>query len=288
MSFSKRQIFEKTVQSILGGRPDELKNILDTYPWLTTERYEGSPGDPSLLHFVAANGVADHYQVTPPNILEIAKILLEAGAVHDLHSTIYGEGSTPMVALVSSAHPFNAGVQEALVDLFVEYGVPVDGYDGLGMPLATALSFWYPGAANTLIRCGARCDNIIFAAAAAKLKLLTAWEDNGSWNSPLRFPEPFKRKMTKEEEINTAFVKAALCDQISVLEYFIRKNVSVNTISFQGQTGLHEAAYRGKQSTLKFLLDHGADPTIKDKQFNSTPLGWAEAGGREDFIEILS
>jgi hypothetical protein len=41
-------------------------------------------------------------------------------------------------------------------------------------------------------------------------------------------------------------------------------------------TALHEAAFRGDLDLVELLLDLGADPTITDASFHATPRGWAE------------
>jgi len=39
---------------------------------------------------------------------------------------------------------------------------------------------------------------------------------------------------------------------------------------------LHEAAMRGNLEIISPLLDHGADPNLRDRSFDATPAGWAE------------
>ena len=39
---------------------------------------------------------------------------------------------------------------------------------------------------------------------------------------------------------------------------------------------LHEAAMRGNVAVIRLLLDHGADPSIRDTGYDATPAGWAE------------
>jgi hypothetical protein len=70
---------------------------------------------------------------------------------------------------VSSCHPANAGVQEALVEELCRGGAKPDGLEDDGLPLWTALTFGYTGAAEALVRCGAEVDNVVFAAALGDL-----------------------------------------------------------------------------------------------------------------------
>ena len=39
---------------------------------------------------------------------------------------------------------------------------------------------------------------------------------------------------------------------------------------------LHEAAMRGNLAVIRLLLEHGADPNIRDTGYDATPAGWAE------------
>jgi hypothetical protein len=55
----------------------------------------------------------------------------------------------------------------------------------------------------------------------------------------------------------------------------------------QGATPLHHAAWDGDVGLIERLLDMGADPTITDRQFGSTPLGWAEHAYQTEAAEIL-
>jgi ankyrin repeat protein len=60
----------------------------------------------------------------------------------------------------------------------------------------------------------------------------------------------------------------------------------VNGVSKIGKTALHYAAAAGHTQVIALLLDHGADPTLKDNQ-GSTPLDLARAGGKTAAVEAL-
>jgi len=53
-------------------------------------------------------------------------------------------------------------------------------------------------------------------------------------------------------------------------------------------TALHTAAHNGHLHLAKVLVELGADPTIRDTEFNSTPLGWAQHGHQHDVAAYLS
>ena len=81
-------------------------------------------------------------------------------------------GSTPLVALVTSGHPAEAGLQPDLVASFARSGQNVNGLDDDGMPIAGALLFRYPAAAHALAEAGARVDNAMVAAGLGQLSVL--------------------------------------------------------------------------------------------------------------------
>ena len=53
------------------------------------------------------------------------------------------------------------------------------------------------------------------------------------------------------------------------------------------QTALHKAAEDGHLELARTLLRLGADPDLRDRRFDSTPLGWARYFGQEPLIALL-
>src|SRR4029079_18416687 len=106
-----------------------------------------------------ANGIeGTRQQQTPPNAVEVARLLLERGSDPDALCDTYGGGpdQTTMCLLVSSVHPYNAGVQADLVQELVRGGADPNGVENDGAPLSTAVSFGYTAAADRVARRGAR------------------------------------------------------------------------------------------------------------------------------------
>jgi hypothetical protein len=69
-------------------------------------------------------------------------------------------------------------------------------------------------------------------------------------------------------------VRAAEQDSYDAVALLIELGFDVNARS--RTTPLHEAAMRGNVAVIQLLLDHGADPTIRDTGYDATPAGWAE------------
>src|SRR5262249_33670695 len=125
----------------------------------------------TLLHYVAANGVEGYRQVTPPNAVEVAKTLLDAGAEVDALADMYGGECTTMSMLVSSCQPHNAGVQATLAETLLDYGAAIEGVrtGKWNNPLMTALVFGYPDTAEMLARRGARVETVAAAAGLGRV-----------------------------------------------------------------------------------------------------------------------
>src|SRR5690348_12884857 len=99
-----------------------------------------------LLHYVGANGFENYRQKSPKNAVEIARILLDAGAEVDALADTYGKGTT-LGLVATSIHPKQAGVQIALMEILLDAGAAVDGVPGTWSPLISALHNGRPEAA---------------------------------------------------------------------------------------------------------------------------------------------
>ena len=116
--------FENAVDAIVTGNTFALRDILLGSPAIIHQRSTRAHAS-TLLHYVSANGVEDYRQVTPANIVDVARTLLDAGAEVDAESGAYGGGSTTLGLTATSAHPRLAGVQLALMDLLIDHGAVI-------------------------------------------------------------------------------------------------------------------------------------------------------------------
>ena len=87
--------------------------------------------------------------------------------------------------------------------------------------------------------------------------------------------------------------------QADILEYLVDKVIKVNDIMYRNRmdnynmqknwplgTPFHRAAKTGNLPGVKWLVEHGADPRIRDS-LGQLPLNRAEAWDRPDVVEYL-
>ena len=117
--------YEATADAVVSGDITTVSRLLRTHPDLVRARSTREHRS-TLLHYVSANGVEDYRQKTPSNIVEIARLLLDAGADVNAASEAYGGGSTTLGLVATSIHPEQAGVQGALMELLLQRGASLE------------------------------------------------------------------------------------------------------------------------------------------------------------------
>jgi ankyrin repeat protein len=80
---------------------------------------------------------------------------------------------------------------------------------------------------------------------------------------------------------------AAAVDRVDVLDQLLRAGFDVNTRYRIGLTALHAAAYTGHARAVRFLLEHGADATIRETHYDNTPADGARYHGRHEIADLL-
>ncbi|MEI7663546.1 MAG: ankyrin repeat domain-containing protein, partial [Bacteroidota bacterium] len=71
------------------------------------------------------------------------------------------------------------------------------------------------------------------------------------------------------------FFSAARSNDVKTLKELLDKGFDVNAKNRYGVTALNFAADKGNLDAVNLLLEHGADPNLKDSFYGDTPLGWA-------------
>lgn len=252
--------FEAAADAIHAGDLDTLHRLLDAEPGLVRMR-SPFPHRQTLLHHVAANGIeAERQGDSPTNAVDILRLLIARGADVDATCDSYGGGSgaTTLCLLVSSAWPAATDVQAALVEELCRSGAQPNGIDDDGLPLLTAIRFGYTDAAEALARCGARVDNLCFAAALGDLEAVRGCFDTDG-GLPDDVP-PFLRrgahgaKLDPDRMLEYALIWAAAHDRRAVVEYLLTKNpdLSVAEPGFD-VTALGAARYFGNHEIVALL-----------------------------------
>lgn len=274
--------FEAAVEAVINGDAGGLAQTLGAHPELVHARsIRVTPFDPpvhgaTLLHYIAANGVEGYRQTTPKNAVEIARMLLEAGAEVDALADMYGGRHTTMSMLVSSDHPARAGVQIPLIETLLDFGAAIEG-QGSGewtSPLMTALVFGFREAAETLVRRGAKMDNIAAPAGLGR-------------------PAEVDRLLpsASPEDRHRALALAAQLGHTEIVQLLLDAGEDPNRYNPKAThshaTPLHQAVWAGHQAVVQLLVDRGARLDIRDTIYQGTPLGWAEYGGQAELAKYL-
>jgi hypothetical protein len=116
--------FEQAVDAVVSGDVATLRVLLREDDDLVRRRSK-LEHEATLLIYVGANGVEACRQVVPPNAVEVATVLLDAGAEVDAWGKMY-RGTTTLGLVATSVHPVKAGLQEPLMELLVERGADVN------------------------------------------------------------------------------------------------------------------------------------------------------------------
>ena len=282
--------FQAAVAAVRSGDLEQFKAALKADPSLATAR--SSQSHSTLLYCVALDGNGK------PNNVEMARILVDAGAPVD----------GPLVAAASID---NATVAELLLDR----GAAIDG-NGRWSPIEEALYWSSRDSLALLLKRGARVRNLRIAAGLGRTDLIAAFFDDsgalkptaGGVEWPFGSLEQLERSnydaRTKRElldrmrgwrqdqqgVIDNAFVYACMHGRIEAAQLLLEKGAAIDAIpggfDFAG-TGLHYAAHNGHRAMVEFLLERGADPSIKDTKVNSDVAGWAEHAGHTEIVELL-
>ena len=266
--------FEQAVEAVVDGDVATLVRLLRDAPALvharSTRRHHAT-----LLHYVAANGVEQERQRTPPTAVEVARLLLEAGAEPDALASMYDHECTTMSMLVSSAHPAAAGVQAALAELLVDRGAALEGAGtGWSSAVLTALQFGYPATAEALVRRGAPVRDLVVAAGLGRT-------------------DDVRRLLpgAGADRRHAALAIAAQLGRRDAVALLLDAGESPDGFNPRGfhdhATPLHHAAHAGHMEVVRLLVERGARLDVADTLHDATPLGWAEHGGQREVAEYL-
>jgi len=271
--------FELAADATVSGDTATLKRLLGENPKLVRDR-SSRVHRATLLHYVGANGVENYRQKTPANAVQIAGILLQAGAEVDAVAEIYGQ-STTLGLVASSIHPKLAGVQRALMQTLLDAGAAVDGVPGTTNPMLAALHNGRGDAAEFLAQHGARLDLESAAGVGQLDNVESFFNEDGSLKSG-----------ATPAQVETGFLWACEYGRNNVVEFLLDKGLDPCTKANTGLTGLHWAIVGGQLETIHLLLKRGA-PLEERNIYGGTALGqavWSAENNAEpkvDYVPII-
>ena len=255
--------FRQAVDLLDRGDVVNLRAHLNKHPHLVRERVTFEGGNyfrnPTLLEFVAENPI--RRGTLPGNIVEVAKVILEAGAKED-QSTL-----NEALGLVSTGCvPRECRVHLPLIDLLCDYGAEPT------IATLAALAHWELEAVDALLRNGARID-LVLAAGLGRVEDVQRF-----------FPAS-----TGEERHSALASQHGHTDIVRLLLNAGEDPNRYNPVGFHSQsTPLHQAAAGGHDKVVRLLVEHGARPDMKDTTpGQGTPASWARHEGHKDIEEYL-
>ncbi len=255
--------FWHAVGLIDAGEAYELLAHLRAYPWLIgkTAPEEVPPreayfAEPTLVHYLPNNPV--RVERVPPEVVDCLDVLVGMGAK--------GEALDETLALAASSSSLSeSGQMMRLITALVQAGAKAEsGIDA-------ALSHKMPEALFLLLRLGAAKSLPVRAALG----------------------EPIDADEIKpEDDLQKALAVAAVWGQAPAVSGLIEGGAKPNSFCPAGfhahSTPLHQAVLSGSIQTVKNLLQHGADRSIKDKIWHGTPCDWAMHEDLSEMEKILA
>jgi hypothetical protein len=254
--------FRRAVELLDDGDAAGLRAYLKQHPNLVHQHVVFEGGNyfhsPTLLEFAAENPV--RHGKLPRNILEVAKVILEAG--------VEQSALTETLLLVATGRvPRECDVQLGLIGLLCDGGA-----DPNSAIRAAALHGEFE-AVNALIKRGARID-LPVAAALGRVE-----------EAPGLLPS------ASGEDRHLALSLAATFGQVEIVRLLLDAGEDPNRYNPVGghshTTPLHQAAGAGHDQVVRLLVEHGARLDIKDILWHATPADWARHAGKEELEAYL-
>jgi hypothetical protein len=255
-------VFRRAVDLIDAGDVVGLGAHLKRHPAVTRMHvvFEGGNyfRNPALLEFVAENPV--RHGKLPKNIVEIAKVIIDAGV----------DGASLSEALglvVTGCVPRECGVQIRLIDLLCDEGADPDRAS------EAAAAHGELEALRRLLMRGARLSLTIAAA-------MGRTDDAHHLLS----------HATRDER-HLALALSAQFGRAEIVRLLLDAGEDANRFNPVGahshSTPLHQAALGGHLEVVKLLVERGAKLDMKDILFGGTPADWAEHGGKKEVERYL-
>jgi ankyrin repeat protein len=256
--------FLQGVELIDHGNVTGLRTHLRNHPALVHQRvlFEGRNyfSNPTLLEFVAENPI--RRDTLPENIVEVAQVLLDAGAKEDLSAL-----NETLGLVCSGKVARECGQQLPLVELLCSYGADPDS------AVLAALTNGEFEAVESLIEKGARVD-LPVAAATGRIEKARELLSKAS-------SEDRHRALALASQFGRAQIVRMLLDDGQDPDRYNPLGTHSHS------TPLHQAAVAGHMDVVRLLVEAGASLTLRDTLWNGTAAGWAEHAGNSEVESYL-
>jgi hypothetical protein len=254
--------FRRAVDLLDAGDAAGLREHLKQHKKLVHQRVEFEGWNyfrnPTLLEFVAENPI--RRGTMPKNIVDVARVILDAGPDQASRDTTLALAATGSVAL-------ERGATVPLIELLCEYGADPDGAIDAAALHGSLL------AVRALLQHGARMTLPVAAA--------------------LSDVESVRRLLataTKHER-HVALSMASQIGWIEVVRVLLDAGEDPNSYNPVGghshTTPLHQAALIGNNALVRLLLERGANPNARDLMWEGTPADWARHEGHAEVEAYL-
>jgi hypothetical protein len=253
--------FRRAVDLIDAGDAAGLRAHLNQHPKVAKQRVTFEGGNyfrnPTLIEFIAENPI--RHGTLPKNIVEVAKVILDAGVDQSaLNETL--------MLVATGRVPRERRVQIPLIDLLCDRGTHPDS------AIYAATVHGEFEAVQALIRRGAGI-NLPVAAALGRI-------------------DDFKRLLpiSGSEDRHLALALAAQFGQVEIVRMLLDAGEDPNRYNQGGHshsTPLHQAAGAGHEEVVKLLVERGSRLDMKDILWRGTPADWARHEGKAEIEKYL-
>ena len=272
-------VFRRSVDLIDAGDAAGLRAYLKQHPKLVHQRltFEGWNYfyNPSLLEFIAGNPV--RHATLPKNIVEVAKVILDAGADQSaLNETL--------MLVATGSVPRQCRLQIPLIDLLCDHGADPNS------AIHAAVLHGEMEAVQALIRRGAAID-LPVAAALGRIEDFRRLLSGQGRAAPSGLPTANVPTEDERHDRHLALALASQFGQVEIVRLLLGAGEDPNRYNPIGghshSTPLHQAAAAGNEEMVRLLVERGARLDMKDILWHGTPAGWADHEGKSQVATYL-
>jgi Ankyrin repeats (3 copies) len=257
----------EALAAIRAGDVARLEALLDRRPQLTGHVHRGAWT--TLLEAIAQpDVVGDDLGAELGVDARVVELLVERGS--------------ELEAPLNLAACFN---RAELVRILLDAGADALAAGPWGTALQTAIYHGSREAGDVLAPRGLVPGALYVAAGTGRLDALEEWfEADGSLRqtafaarpnlADVGWPPAPPPRDEPQEVLDEAFALAAFNGRREAMAVLLERGASVDGRA-HGLTALHFAVAAGRLDVVRWLLDHGADPALRDAVHRRTAVGWA-------------